>query len=133
MIGIDFATQDENVGLACADLVGGRSILLHAICADKKSKTADRISEWLRDFSGSALLAIDAPLGWPMRMASVLAMHRAGDPLVESDANQMLFRVTDQFVKKWRNEAPLAAGQTGSLGRPTARCSYWVSFVETST
>jgi hypothetical protein len=53
----------------------------------------------VRDSQDPALIAIDAPLGWPKQLAETLINHRAGMP-IETAANAMFRRTTDVFIQQ---------------------------------
>lgn len=56
-----------------------------------------------------ALIAIDAPLGWPNQLATELSKHQAGKPFVaEKDA--LFQRETDRFVHERLRKKPLEVG-----------------------
>jgi len=66
------------------------------------------ISSWLRHAS-RALLALDAPLGWPRAMGENLLGHKAG-VVVNAEPNAMFRRYTDTFIKQKLNKQPLDVG-----------------------
>ncbi|MDD5248221.1 MAG: DUF429 domain-containing protein [Rhodocyclaceae bacterium] len=56
-----------------------------------------------------ALIAIDAPLGWPANLSRELSKHQAGQAFaVEKDA--FFQRATDQFVRQIIGKKPLEVG-----------------------
>lgn len=81
VIGIDCAAQPENVGIA----VGRRSRGVTRVETVRSGKrmgwdglvmhTVDLIE---KEASGSVLVALDAPLGWPQAIAETLPAHFAG-------------------------------------------------------
>ncbi len=109
VIGIDCATVDAKVGLACGEYGAGK-VRLHAatLCTRERSALA-RVFEWVTNADGPALLAIDAPLGWPVPLARALASHRAGERLVAS-AHDMFRRETDRFIRTKLSKTPLDVG-----------------------
>src|SRR5204862_1418897 len=68
---------------------------------EKKDQAARR--------STSAVLAIDAPLGWPVALARTLFTHRAGERL-SSPANDMFRCTTDSFIQRELSKTPLDVG-----------------------
>ena len=65
LIGIDCATQPNKVGLALGELDGERVRIKACRTASPKERPEDIVDAWLQE-SGRALLALDAPLGWPL-------------------------------------------------------------------
>ena len=67
------------------------------------------IAEWLADWDGPVLLALDAPLGWPARLAEALVHHQAGD-YIDVAPNQLFRRLTDEVVKQRIGKQSLDVG-----------------------
>lgn len=93
--GIDHSTNPKLVGLALAVLDQTRAEVLEVRTGGSKAPS-DVIAEWAQRH-GRVLLALDAPLGWPMALDLALAGHQAGRPL-GADANSLFRRATDDFV-----------------------------------
>jgi hypothetical protein len=55
------------------------------------------------------LLALDAPLGWPVGMGRVLGGHEAGAP-IRLEANSLFRRWTDRAVREATGKRPLDVG-----------------------
>ena len=106
LVGLDCATQPRNTGLARARLASGRVEVIEARVARAASDVTDTLAAWLAD--APAVLALDAPLGWPAEMAR-LAGHRAGVPL-GVEANALFRRETDRFVQRRLGKTPLDVG-----------------------
>lgn len=109
IIGVDCATQPERTGLARAEWDSGwRSELIGLACT-KTTHVAERIAAWMPPH-GPALLALDAPLGWPASFKQILKAHQAGDALPEPDINRFFRRATDRFVQRTLGKKPLDVG-----------------------
>jgi predicted RNase H-like nuclease len=109
LIGVDCATVDTKVGLALAEYDGvGVTIKAVTLCTRDQS-AATKVTEWLTDPRDPALLAIDAPLGWPAALARSLAPHRAGEK-IDTEPNEMFRRATDRFIKDQLSKTPLDVG-----------------------
>ena len=67
------------------------------------------VAGWLRAAQMPALLAIDTPLGWPVRLGCALTNHRAGEPIA-ADADRLFRRDTDRFIKLKLGKTPLDVG-----------------------
>ena len=108
LIGIDCATVDAKVGLAVAQADGERCAVQFAGVCSTEQEVAGVVAGWLARVP-RALLAFDAPLGWPEAMGPALAAHRAGDPLPVA-ANGLFRRDTDRFVKARLGKQSLDVG-----------------------
>ena len=138
LIGIDCAVQSSNIGIAIGRVVDGVTVVerLYAGNKDPAAIIAAAIAR-------PALLAFDAPLGWPADLGSTLAAHRAGDP-IDVGPNTLFRRETDRFVKQavgahvqrllafhrharvrttfqWSSGAPSVSDLAGRKGEPPSR------------
>lgn len=123
VIGVDCAAQSSTVGLALGVLSGNTLTIDRAEPTKNSKNYAEvdlRILAWIKEFretgdSGDGappiLLALDAPLGWPVAMGSFLRGHAAGEPTQPSEAtldshkvgdaaDKLFQRHTDQVVTK---------------------------------
>ena len=74
IIGVDCATQPNKVGVARARLLDGAWRLSDAQCCSAAEPPPAAIFRWLAE-DANALLALDAPLGWPMELSVALRHH----------------------------------------------------------
>ena len=90
---------------------GPTSVVLSEVrLCTAEQKAADLVVRWLcATPARRSLLAIDAPLGWPKDLSSVLVDHRAGAPL-SVEPNLMFRRATDRFVYEVLRKTPLDIG-----------------------
>lgn len=109
LVGVDCATQDVKIGVAFGEFSNGRLNVQEAFVCTGEESAAMAITKRLRIGEAQALLAIDAPLGWPQTLACVLANHRAGEAL-EAEAHEMFRRETDRFIKIKTGKTPLDVG-----------------------
>ena len=65
-------------------------------------------ANWLHNYD-EAIIALDAPLGWPKKMSDVLPYHRAGLP-IRVESNQLFRRITDIEIKERLDKQPLDVG-----------------------
>ena len=109
VIGADWATEDRKRGVAVVDFDGDAVSLVHVSTCNARRKALHLIAESVAART-PALIAIDAPLGWPEGLSCALVLHAAGEQLqVRADA--MFSRETDHFVKeKLRCRPPLEVG-----------------------
>lgn len=108
LLGIDCATQPAKVGLAWAELSGHRVRVLHCRTASRTQSPAELAGAWLREAEG-AVIALDAPLGWPLALGRVLPGHRAGQPMAAS-SNDLFRRATDLDIRGRFGKRPLEVG-----------------------
>jgi hypothetical protein len=108
VIGVDCATVAKEVGLARARFDDGRWRLLEARVASPLRPPGEVLVDWLRD-EPHALLALDAPLGWPAALGPALAAHLAGNA-VPVPLSAMFQRATDHVVRERTGKRPLEVG-----------------------
>jgi len=105
IVGIDCATESERIGLARAELRRGECTLTDARVGGSDLPVHEVIGRWFgRTTRG--LVALDAPLGWPLLLADMLPDHRAGERLV-GNPGLLFHRHTDEFVRKIVGKNPL--------------------------
>jgi hypothetical protein len=124
IIGIDMATEPGRTGLAVgrsgrsgipriirAYALKTRDSLVQAVLAQSTQSTQNAQSAQTAPSTQAArtLLAIDAPLGWPAQMGSVLAQHEAGGPIPVA-RDRFFARQTDLFLSRALSKRPLEVG-----------------------
>jgi len=111
LIGIDAAAQLKNCGFAIGELSGGIIRVIRAGMLDGKPPwhgSLDNLKDSIR-LAPSVVIAIDAPLGWPSKMASALSAHSAGE-LLEFSRQAMFMRETDIAVWRRTTKKPMEVG-----------------------
>jgi predicted RNase H-like nuclease len=108
VIAIDCAVQPEKNGLVLAE-VDGTLVRVHAVRTGKGADVAALIADWLAG-ADTALLALDAPLGWPAPLGAWLAAHVAGGAASGHPANDLFRRVTDRHIHATLGKLPLEVG-----------------------
>ena len=98
IIGVDFSTKDRETGMALAIRDDDGLRLLDATVGGRERSVPCVLREWLTDSEHPALLAIDAPLGWPRPLWTSLESHSAGSA-IDTPANYMFGRATDLFIR----------------------------------
>lgn len=83
VIGVDCATIDKKIdkkiGLALCEFIDGSVRVTDVRNGSVEEKAVDVITRWLlQSLHSPALIAIDAPLGWPTGLSDALAQHLAG-------------------------------------------------------
>jgi predicted RNase H-like nuclease len=108
IIGVDCATQPTRTGLARAVRALDRYTVVELMVCDGARDPVEVVADWLEP-EGTALLAMDAPLGWPVSLGRKLAQHDAGQPITVP--TEVLFRrLTDRVVARRTGKTPLEVG-----------------------
>jgi hypothetical protein len=111
IVGLVAASQRENFGFAIGR-TGGAAVSIEraGLIATKgqPEALASIIGPLLRS-GGEALVAIDAPLGWPPPLGASLANHKAGEKLT-SDKHESFCRQTDRRVREHIGKKPVDVG-----------------------
>ena len=95
---------------ARGEIENGRLTIRNVERGNRRRTPATVLHEWLGAASGRpTLLALDAPLGWPVAMGAALHDHRAGR-LIEVHSDYMFKRITDRCVREWTGKNPLEVG-----------------------
>lgn len=108
IIGIDCATQDKKIGLAHGHFANGAITVESADICARGSSAAKTVAAWITSGERPALIAIDAPLGWPAPMGALL-QHEAGR-FIKGDPNEFFRRATDRHIKTTIGKMPLDVG-----------------------
>ena len=111
IVGIDCATKPRKTGLACG-LWNLNQLRIEDATLGQLPRSGDAVVQtilnWLPQ-TGSLLLAIDAPLGWPHGFGAARAGHAAGDAL-DIDPSEFFNRHTDRHVQEKFGQRPLSVG-----------------------
>lgn len=112
LIGLDAASDWRNFGYAVGRYTAGSPVSIEAAgvlgAGDKRLQLENTLGQWLVS-APSALVAIDAPLGWPKAHAAALIDHVAGAP-VRAPKDAMFRRRTDELVRQRTGKTPLEVG-----------------------
>jgi predicted RNase H-like nuclease len=109
VIGVDCATQEQRTGLAYGVLDEGGVLELRRVTLGTAGESAPAtVAGWL---AGAAqyVVALDAPLGWPVDLRASLASHSAGQPLALAP-ERMFRRETERFVQSELGKHPPEVG-----------------------
>lgn len=107
VVGVDCATK--KLGLARGSVSNGRITIHEVYYLSRENKEAEeKIRGWLERHR-PALLALDAPLGWPRALGIQLHKHSAG-MLLGGKADDLFSRETDRVVKSKIGKRPLEVG-----------------------
>jgi predicted nuclease with RNAse H fold len=106
IVGIDCAASWKNVGLAFGRFADGRLTIEDATCGNRNPVTV--VAARLAGVR-SAVIALDAPLGWPVPMVDALGGHSAGAALA-GDRKTFFNRTTDLEIRRRFGKKPLEVG-----------------------
>jgi hypothetical protein len=114
IVGLDCACRAHSVGLALATRANGR-VTIDSIAVGRGDRSMrEAFASDIRAAIAQvplALVALDAPLGWPEPLAHALAAHRAGDRVGDlGDADRYVSRTTDAVVYEHVKTWPLDVG-----------------------
>jgi len=110
VIGVDCATQPNKVGLALGSMSNGLLRIDKAMKVGRNDSIANVVSSWIKENKTTkTLIAMDSPLGWPIKLGEELIGHTAGSSL-STEAHQMFRRRTDFFIKEQANKQSLDVG-----------------------
>ena len=108
LIGIDCATQPNKVGLALGELDGDCVRIKACRTGNRNEAPASIVCSWLKP-GETAVLALDAPLGWPLAIGRALAGHQAGAAM-GATAHSLFRRQCDDEIYKRFGKRPLEVG-----------------------
>jgi hypothetical protein len=119
VIGIDCSTGARKVGIARAIEASHGWDILNVTACSADRRPVDVVAEWIDAAPGKVLLALDAPLGWPIALGRSLVDHRAG-AVIDVPANKLFRRATDEFVRQELSKQSLDVGADR-----IARTAHW--------
>jgi hypothetical protein len=108
LVGVDCATVPERTGVAIGRLRDGR-LLLEAVHPPDRTLDVEGVLVAALATGDRAVLALDAPLGWPSALGDRLAGHQAGAPLRAAPAT-LFSRATDHAIRARLGKQPLEVG-----------------------
>lgn len=123
IIGIDCAADPKNIAAASARQVGAQLIVDRLFFgkngpADTRTERINHLATYITEQMTNerpTILALDAPLGWPVAMRKALADGTAGSvagipECAREDARLMFRRATDLFVANKTGKTPQSVG-----------------------
>lgn len=108
IIGVDCATDERKTGVAVGTYERGHVIVSDARACSESAPAAAILTGWLTGHA-VALLALDAPLGWPAPLGDELSRHQAGG-VIATEKNLLFRRETDRFIQTHLGKTPLDVG-----------------------
>ena len=110
IIGIDCATESKRLGLALGEWDGHRVTVCRAsVGGDENTNPLETLFDWISNTASTTLLAIDAPLGWPIGLRTALNGHVAG-ACIDVAPHDMFRRLTDVCIKRRLGKTSLDVG-----------------------
>jgi hypothetical protein len=123
LVGLDCSTEDSRISVALGEYHDGNIRVTEVqICARERSAVSI-VAKWLTGVT-DALLAIDAPLGWPASSARALSGHKAADALAVMP-NDLFRRETDRFISERAGRLLSTWARTASLARRMPPWHCW--------
>lgn len=114
IVGLDCACRSHSVGLALGTYASGNVTVDSVAVGRGDSSMREAFASGIRATLGQAplaLLALDAPLGWPDPLARALETHQAGNRIGDlGDADRYVCRTTDAIVYDHVATWPLDVG-----------------------
>jgi len=111
LIGLDAASQRERFGFAVGRLESGAIQVLNAgLLAGPRDAPSpmEQVACYLRE-APYGVIAIDAPLGWPVSMGTALSSHGAG-AAIPVHKDQLFRRLTERRLRHLKIAQPLEVG-----------------------
>lgn len=108
LLGIDCVTDPRKTGIALGELHNGVVRILHCTTGSRRLTPSSIVIDWLKDYD-EALIALDAPLGWPRALGNCLTVHKAGLP-IKAKADELFRRATDIEMRERLGKLPLEVG-----------------------
>lgn len=109
LVGLDWSAEESKRGVAVIDVSADATMGIELSCCSARRRALEVVANAVSTASTPILIAIDAPLGWPVGLSQALARHAAGEGL-EVDADGMFARETDRFVRDALKKRPLEVG-----------------------
>ncbi len=101
-VGVDLASKPEGTAACVLEWQAGQARILELY-----QPVEDDLLVALAE--GADLVAIDAPLGWPLPFVEAVSAHAAGEPWTKGpDRDELRYRVTDRVVRKVVGRWPLS-------------------------
>jgi hypothetical protein len=114
LVGIDCASRAHSVGLAVGTFDRGQVAVDSLAVGRGDGSMREAFARTVRllvDEVPLAIVALDAPLGWPAPLARALEQHRAGDRVGDlGEADHYVSRNTDAIVHQHVGTWPLDVG-----------------------
>jgi len=108
IIGIDCATKQRKIGLALASFQNGITTVRSTKIGSETKPALEIVKDWLVG-APSTVIALDAPLGWPIELGINLLIHKAGER-IDVNPDMLFSRYTDREVWRRLHKKPFEVG-----------------------
>ena len=105
IIGIDCSTNLRKLGI-CRAVSRPNGLVIEEVVTGSRDPVG-LIHSWIQE--SPALLALDAPLGWPDDLGKRLNVHMAGEAIA-IEGNQLFRRATDRYLRSKLGKQSLDVG-----------------------
>jgi len=109
VIGVDWSTEESKRGVAVIHYSDEAIKILDLAACNSRRTALALISKTINEGQVPSLIAIDAPLGWPVGLRRGLMNHAAGIGL-DVSPDEMFSRDTDRIVHQTLKKRPLEVG-----------------------
>jgi predicted RNase H-like nuclease len=109
VVGVDCAIEEERTGIACGRISEDGTLELTRVTLGTAGESATATIAGFIDRAERYVVALDAPLGWPIGLGPILATHRAGER-VSAPADHVFRRETERFVHHELGKMPHEVG-----------------------
>lgn len=114
VIGIDFSTAPYKTAMAraCVDAKSSVAEIFEVCFASKRQSPAGIAANWIHNFSDDSrvLIAIDAPMGWPVAMRCEKFVQHSAGQRVNICVDKLFLRETDRQIESRLSKKPLSVG-----------------------
>lgn len=109
VVGVDCAIEEERTGIACGRIGEDGTLEITRVTLGTAGESATATIAGFIDRADRYVVALDAPLGWPMGLGPTLTTHRAGER-VAAPADHVFRRETERFVHYELGKTPPEVG-----------------------
>lgn len=106
--GVDCAVDPAKIGVALGEMDGEGCRILEAKLCSASEPPEGVLERWHRQ-APLDLLALDAPLGWPVALSQTLPWHSAGCG-IQAEPQQLFTRLSDREIHTRLKKKPLEVG-----------------------
>lgn len=131
IIGIDFAVDPKKTGFAYTSVDNSHKAKLEHLQLNYKMGDITELITKNNSNQIKTLLAIDAPLGWPIDLGEALYGHSAGQAIPKK-SDQIFRRETDHFIKNKTGKQSLDVG-ADRIARTAHSALKWLDELRQTT
>ena len=119
VVGIDMAANPKDTWAAFGEVVGPTDLWISSVEGDMEDS---RLKQLIQD-GQHAVVAIDAPFGWPDEFVSFVSKYHRDELAPHVSRDDFRYRFTDTFVRREAGKNPLSAStdRIGIVAHRTAQ------------